>query len=420
MNIQEKKSPNIFEFGNHILEEHVETALQAASRLANERPITAADLLRAVHIVNGYGIKSPAFSKFTSLLPLIDVPVVSIKQTVTKFHLSQGLAEAYSVANKFFSAGKRVWGRDFITFVLLAEQDPTLYEIANESGTAVDLLQDKWFDYITSTKEHRTLKEWERWWQAAGVPVTSDRMNTRDLSYLLTWNPDRFDPSEIEKYAQEITESGSTLMKWSTGARRYVSHGDRVFLIRQGVEPRGLVGAGEIEGVIFEEVVYEGYAAGGVGIVVMALTDNKNRAAAEIRHIFSRHGSSFAAQGSVSRGFERKGQIFVDAASVEEDKLMDVALEAGADDMRQDGDQFEILTDPNVFSDVIEALEKAEIETKGAEVGLVPTAPVPVTEKSVASSIMRFINDLEDNDDVQNVYSNMDVPDEIMAELAAE
>ena len=99
---------------------------------------------------------------------------------------------------------------------------------------------------------------------------------------------------------------------------------------------------------------------------------------------------------------------------------MDIVLEAGADDMQQDGDQFEILTDPSTFSDVSEALEKAEITTMGAQIALVPTTPVPVAEKSVASSIMRFINDLEDNDDVQNVYSNMDVPDEIMAELTQE
>jgi len=179
-------------------------------------------------------------------------------------------------------------------------------------------------------------------------------------------------------------------------------------------------GAGELEGVTFEEVCYEGYASGGVGLVVMALTDNKNRAAAEIRHTFSRHGSSFAQQGSVSRGFVRKGQIFVNAADVEEDKLMDVVLEAGADDMTQDGDQFEILTEPSAFTDVTDALEAAEIKPVSAEVALVPTTPVPVGDKAVAKSILRFISDLEDNDDVQNVYSNMDVDDAMMAELAEE
>ena len=176
-------------------------------------------------------------------------------------------------------------------------------------------------------------------------------------------------------------------------------------------------GAGELEGVTFEEVAYEGYAAGGVGLVVLALTDNKNRAAAEIRHVFSKHGSSFAGQGSVRRGFERKGQVFVDATIIDEDKLMGVVLEAGADDMKNDDGQFEILTDPAAFADVTEALEKAEIATLSAEISLVPTAPVPISEKSVASSVLRFVSDLEDNDDVQNVYTNMDMSDEVLKEL---
>ena len=176
-------------------------------------------------------------------------------------------------------------------------------------------------------------------------------------------------------------------------------------------------GAGELEGVTYDEVVYEGYAAGGVGLVVMALTDNKNRAAAEIRHIFTRHGSSFAGKGSVSRGFERKGQVFVDASTVDEDRLMDVVLEAGADDMKSDDGQFEILTDPATFADVTEALEKAEIATLNAEISMIPMAPVPVSEKSIASSVLRFVSDLEDNDDVQNVYTNMDMSDEVLKEL---
>jgi len=179
-------------------------------------------------------------------------------------------------------------------------------------------------------------------------------------------------------------------------------------------------GAGEIEGVTFEEVMYEGYASGGVALIVVALTDNKNRAASEIRHIFTKHGSSFASQGSVVRGFHRKGQIFVDASKTEEEQLMNVILEAGADDMRRDGDQFEVLTEPSVFADVTDALETAEIETLNAEVSLVPEGYVPVTDPGVAASVMRFVSDLEDNDDVQSVYSNMDVDDAIIGELDQE
>jgi len=176
-------------------------------------------------------------------------------------------------------------------------------------------------------------------------------------------------------------------------------------------------GAGELEGVTFEEVTYEGFAAGGVALIVKALTDNKNRAAAEIRHIFTKHGSSFAAQGAVSRGFQRKGQIFVEASVVAEDKLMEIVLNAGAEDLQNEGEQFEILTEPATFTAVTDALEKAGIKTMSAEISMVPTVQVPISDKNVASAVMRFVNDLEDNDDVQNVYSNMDVDDKIMAEI---
>jgi YebC/PmpR family DNA-binding regulatory protein len=179
-------------------------------------------------------------------------------------------------------------------------------------------------------------------------------------------------------------------------------------------------GTGEIDGITFEELVYEGYASGGVALIVQCLTDNKNRTAAEVRHTFGKHGSSFAQQGAVSRGFQRKGQIFVDAGKVDEEKLMEVALEAGADDMKRDGEQFEILTDPGVFSDVVDALGAAGIETLSAEVALVPDIYVPVAEKATASSVLKFVAALEDNDDVQNVYTNMDVDDALMQEIAEE
>jgi len=179
-------------------------------------------------------------------------------------------------------------------------------------------------------------------------------------------------------------------------------------------------GTGELEGQSFEELVYEGYAAGGVALIVECLTDNKNRTAAEVRHAFNKHGYSFAQQGAVSRGFTRKGQILVDAEKVDEDKLMELALEAGADDMTRDGDQFEIQTDPGVFSDVADALENAGIETLNAEVTLIPDTYMPVTDPSTASSMFKFISALEDLDDVQNVHTNMDVDDAVMEQIGEE
>ena len=179
-------------------------------------------------------------------------------------------------------------------------------------------------------------------------------------------------------------------------------------------------GTGELEGGSLEEAIYEGYSAGGVGFVVMTLTDNKNRAAAEIRHIFTKHGSSFASQGAVMRGFKRKGQIFVDSSAVDEDKLMEIVLEAGAEDMTRDDEQFEILTDPSAFNEVAAALAAADIVTAFAEITLLPDVYVPVSDVKVASSVLRFVNDLEDNEDVQNVYTSMDMSEELMAELNKE
>ena len=175
-------------------------------------------------------------------------------------------------------------------------------------------------------------------------------------------------------------------------------------------------GAGELDGVVFEEIAYETFV-GGVALIVQGLTDNKNRAASEIRHIFGRHNTDFAVSGSVMRQFVRKGQIIVDAATVEEDKLMEIVLNAGAEDMTRDGDEYEIVTEPSVFADVSEALEKAGIKTIGAEVSLIPLVQVKVTDKAKAQGILKFVTDLEDNDDVQNVYTNMDIDEAVLKEL---
>ena len=226
--------------------------------------------------------------------------------------------------------------------------------------------------------------------------------------------------SKISKELMVAARTGGSDPSMNPTLRTIVQKAKSVNMPADNVERAIKKGAGELEGVQFEEIVYEAYAAGGVALVVLVLTDNRNRAASEIRHIITKHGSSFAQSGSVTRSFHRRGQVFVDASTIEEDKLMEVVLEAGADDLKPDGDQFEILTDPSVFADVTEALEKAEIATLGAEVSMVPDVYVPVADKSTASSVLRFISELEDNDDVQSVYSNMDIDDATMQELAAE
>ncbi|MBU4199286.1 MAG: YebC/PmpR family DNA-binding transcriptional regulator [Verrucomicrobia bacterium] len=173
-------------------------------------------------------------------------------------------------------------------------------------------------------------------------------------------------------------------------------------------------GTGELDGGRLEEIIYEGYAGGGVALVVKVLTDNKNRAASDVRHIFTKFGSNLAGQGAVMRNFKRKGQIMVDAAACDEDKLMSIVLDAGGEDMQQDDGMFEIITDPANYEAVSAALEKAGIKTASSEITLIPDSYMSVTDKTVAANIMKFIEALEDNDDVQNVYSNLDVDESIL------
>ena len=222
--------------------------------------------------------------------------------------------------------------------------------------------------------------------------------------------------SKISKEIMVAAKGGANLEMNAT-LRTLVSKARSANMPADNIQRAIKKGTGELAGAALETIVYEGYAGGGVGIIVEALTDNKNRAASEIRHIFTKHGSNFAAQGSVSRNFKRKGQIFVDASATSEEKVMDIVLEAGADDMTEDDGQFEIVTDPSSFVAVVEALEKAEIKTASAEVTLIPDVYVPVGDKSVASAVFKLISELDENEDVQNVHANMDASDEVLKEL---
>jgi len=178
-------------------------------------------------------------------------------------------------------------------------------------------------------------------------------------------------------------------------------------------------GTGELEGVTYEEVVYEGYGPEGVAILVRCLTDNKNRTAAEIRSLFNKNNGSMAGAGSVAWIFEKKGFILVSKQSAGEDKLMDVAVGAGAEDLKAEGDQFEVTTTPHDFEAVKEALGKAGIKTESAEITMIPKNETPVSADS-ARAVFRLIGVLEEHDDVQNVYANCDIPDEVMKEISDE
>ena len=226
--------------------------------------------------------------------------------------------------------------------------------------------------------------------------------------------------SKMSKEIMVAARAGGSDVEQNPTLRNIVQKAKSVNMPADNIERAIKKGAGEMEGVTFEEVVYEGYAGGGVGLVVKALTDNKNRAASEIRHIFSKNNSSFASQGSVSRNFQRKGQILVATTTTDEDTLMDLVLEAGAEDMIVEGDNFEILTETETFHDVTAALEAATIEMVSAEVTMLPLLESPVEDLAVARGVFRFVEMLEDNDDVQEVYMNMSVSDELMEELANE
>ena len=173
-------------------------------------------------------------------------------------------------------------------------------------------------------------------------------------------------------------------------------------------------GTGEIEGVTYEELTYEGYGPGGVALIVEAMTDNTNRTTPEIRHIFEKNGGNLGTPGSVRFQFERKGYFTIEKSAVSEDKLMEVALEAGADDLETDDPEtFEVYAAPENFEQVRQALEKNNIATVEAKLGQVPQNYVKI-EDAKAKSMMRLMEMLDDHDDVQNVWTNADIPEEMM------
>lgn len=178
-------------------------------------------------------------------------------------------------------------------------------------------------------------------------------------------------------------------------------------------------GTGEIEGVVYEQVTYEGYGPDGVAVLVELMTDNRNRSAAEIRHIFSRYNGKLGTSGSVAWMFERRGVILVSKSVIDEDTLLDLALEAGAQDMTTEDDHYEVTTDPTELMRVRQIMESRGIELSSAELSMVPKNTTPL-EKDQARRVLKFIDALEENDDVQEVYSNFDIPDAVMDELAAE
>ena len=177
-------------------------------------------------------------------------------------------------------------------------------------------------------------------------------------------------------------------------------------------------GTGELPGEVYEEVMYEGYGAGGVAVLVDILTDNKKRTVAEVRHFFAKHGGSLGENGCVAWMFDRKGLIIIYMVHIEEDDLLEIVLEAGGDDLKVEGDVYEIYTSPEAFEDVRSAIEERGLTIDMAEITMMPQSSV-VVEGKQAEQILRFMDVLDDHDDVRKAYANFDISDEIMAQLTS-
>jgi YebC/PmpR family DNA-binding regulatory protein len=176
-------------------------------------------------------------------------------------------------------------------------------------------------------------------------------------------------------------------------------------------------GTGEIEGANYEETQNEGYGPGGVGVLAEIATDNKNRTAGEIRQIFTKHGGALGEAGSVSYLFKPRGVILVEKSAISEDALIEAVLDAGADDVSTEGDSFEVLMPTAAFEAVKDALAKKKVPTQSAELTRVASQLVPVSAKD-AGQLLRLVDTLEEHDDVQKVFANFNVPDEVLAKLA--
>ncbi len=187
---------------------------------------------------------------------------------------------------------------------------------------------------------------------------------------------------------------------------------------KENIERAVKKGTGELPGVSYEEATFEGYGPGGVAVLVEILSDNRKRTVADIRHIFSKNAGSLGEAGCVSWMFDKKGLIVFEKNKVDEEKLMDLALEAGAQDVRETDKEYEVIAEPADFERVKKQLEEAKLTPTYAEIGMVPQSTVKLTGKE-AQQMLRLMESLEDSEDVQHVYANFDIPDEELEQLSA-
>lgn len=184
--------------------------------------------------------------------------------------------------------------------------------------------------------------------------------------------------------------------------------------IKRGI----LKGTGKLPGVVFESFVYEGYGPAGVAILMEVMTDNKNRTVGEVRHILTKHGGNLGANGCVAWMFDKKGLITVDTDMTDEDTLMEIAMDSGAEDVKSDSGVYEIFSDPDVLDDIRSAIEAKGITLATAEITMIPQTTVKLETESDANAMLKMLDLLEDADDVQKVYSNFDIDEDLLAKVA--
>jgi YebC/PmpR family DNA-binding regulatory protein len=223
------------------------------------------------------------------------------------------------------------------------------------------------------------------------------------------------------KIIKEITAAareGGGNIETNTKLRSAMAKAKEANMPSDNVKTAIMRGTGELPGITYESVVYEAYGPGGVAIFIEALTDNKNRTTAELRNIMSKKGGNMAGAGSVSWMFAKKGYISIEKSQAKEDELMSIVLEAGAEDMKSDAKNFEITTSTQDFEKVKQALEAKGIKSQVAEITMIPNSSVKLTGGD-AKGLLGLVEALEEHDDVQQVYANFDIPDEILEQLAS-
>ncbi len=226
----------------------------------------------------------------------------------------------------------------------------------------------------------------------------------------------------FSKLIREIivaTRMGGPNPDFNPRLRTAIEQAKRANMPMETIERAIKKGAGEIEGGAYEEVIYEGYGPGGVAIMVIAATDNRNRTSSEVRHVFTKHGGNLGSSGCVSYMFERKGYIVVPAKEISEEEIFEKAIEAGAEDIQTGSEIHQIYTKPEELYDVKEKLEKMGVPVEKAQITWIPMSTVSVEDPETAKKVIKLIEALEDLDDVQQVIANFEMPEELLNKVSA-